>query len=655
MATTYKGSLSLEWYNKQKSILLASVEGSQSKNDIPSPKMNWVNKDEALFYEIIDDEGRGLQPTWVERNDLRVKEARPLVLQRIYKAIEKDKKGTIPGTKTYYIIEESEKENDTNENFFIKGDNLLALNSIKKLVDNLPDFPRFKCVYYDIPYNTDQAFKHYDDNLEHSEWLTMMRDRLVLTKDLIRDDGCIIIQVDDTEHHYLKILLDEIFGRSNFVNQICYERSGAAGIGQGGVFINTAEYILIYCKEPTQFTYNELFRNEPLEYETMKRYRNILTDSGSQELVEEFNSKSNNLPVKIYKHDSYKITSISLRDFENRKKEIYAAYLKNFNSIFRTTNPQAENKFQNDLISRMGPGLYSVEYTPSRGKYKDILTTIYYNNNEIFAWLKDSAFIDGNEIVKSNILSTIWLHGAIPKADLANEGGVELKRSKKPEQLMKRLFEFATDEGDFILDIFGGSGTSFAVAHKMRRKWVGVEVGKHSDTHILKRMKRVLDGSDQIGISKAVNWQGGGSFKYYHLGPSIISKDEHGVYDFNWSLGRKFIEESLLLSYDYTLNKNINLVPGQLFQGTESHPAIGIQKIGTKTRVAIISLNDPNGSLHLMPYEEIMAIRDAVTKAFSPEYINIFTNRGVEIASDSKPDDLEIIKVPHAIFAALEQ
>ncbi|MFC1946140.1 DNA methyltransferase [Chloroflexota bacterium] len=655
MAKKYTGSLQLDWYNKQRAILIAKESEINSEEVIPAPKVNWVNKDEALFYEIIDDEGRGLSPYWVERNDIRVKEARPLVLQRVYRAIEKDKKGTMPGTQTFFELEEGKKDDENIESFFIRGDNLLALTSVKKLVDTLPDFPRFRCAYYDVPYNTDQAFKHYDDSLEHSEWLTLMRDRLVLTKDLIRDDGCIIVQVDDGEHHYMKILLDEIFGRSNFVNQICYERSGAAGIGQGGVFLNTAEYILIYSKDSTQFSYNELLKNEPLEYATMKRYNKVLSDYGSKKLVEEFTSKSNNLPVKIYKHSNYNIASISLRDFDNRKKEIFIDYLKYFNSIFRTTNPQAENEFQNDLISRMDGGLYSVEYTPSRGKYKDKLTNIFYNNKEIFAWLKDSAFVDGTEIVKSNKMSTIWLHGDIPKADLANEGGVELKRSKKPEQLMKRLFEFATDEGDFILDIFGGSGTSFAVAHKMKRKWVGAEVGKHSDTHILERMKGVINGSDQTGISKALNWRGGGAFKYYHLGPSIIKISKDNTSDFNWSLGKNFIEESLLLSYDYTIDNTINLSADKLFSDKETKPVIGVQKIGSKNRVAIVSLNEPQGSLGNITYDELQSLYYTVKKKYSPEYINIFTNRGIEIAYDSKPDDLEVIKVPHAIFAELEK
>lgn len=495
------------------------IKKKDAAGAVTPPKLSWACNGKTLIYEIEDGK-RGVSPHWVDRTDPRVTSVRPLLFQKLYKAVPAGNKKTPAGKQSFCNIIESKQDDPAIDNFFIRGDNLLALAPIKQLAEAIPGFQGFKCAYYDVPYNTDQTFKHYDDSLHHAEWLTMMRDRLMLTTALIRDDGCIIVQVDDREHHYMKILLDEIFGRNNFINQVCYERSGAAGIGQGGVFLNTAEYILIYCKDPAQFTYNELTQTEPLELETMKRYNKVLTGTGTKTLVDEFLSKSTNQPVKIYRHTGYSIKPISLRNFAQRKDEIQTAYCDHFSSIFRTTNPQAENEFQHDLISRMDTGLYSVAYTPSRGKYKDRLTTIYYHNKEIVAWLKDSAFIDGDQIVKSNKMSTIWLHGDIPKADLANEGGVELKRSKKPEQLMKRLFDFATNEGDHILDIFAGSGTSFAVAHKMNRKWIGCEVGRHAETHILERMKKVISGADQSGISKAINWKGGGAFRYFQLGPA---------------------------------------------------------------------------------------------------------------------------------------
>jgi len=225
----------------------------------------------------------------------------------------------------------------------------------------------------------------------------------------------------------------------------------------------------------------------------------------------------------------------------------------------------------------------------------------------------------------------------------------------KSEHILKRVFEIATEENDIILDCFGGSGTSFAVAHKMNRRWIGIEIGKQIDEIIIPRLKTVMQGKDNEGITSSVGWQGGGSFKYYHLGPSIIKISEDGKSDFNWSLGKKFIEESLLLSYDYAIDNTINLSVDKLFSDKENQPVIGVQIIGSKYRVAIVSLNEPKGYLGNITYDEMQSLYRTVKNKYSPEYINIFTNRGIEIAYDSKPDDLEVIKVPHAIFAELEK
>jgi adenine-specific DNA-methyltransferase len=652
MSKQYKGSLDLEWYNKQKSILLKEASAPVGKDDIPASKINWINKDDALFYEIDETENRGLVPYWVDRNDIRVKETRPLIFKKTYIGVPKKK--DIVGNPIAYNVNESDIDDPDVENILIRGDNLLALNTLNKMFDQRSDEEKVQCVYLDPPFNTDQAFEHYDDNLTHSEWLTLMRDRLAKIKNLLKLSGLIFIQTDDTELHYLKILMDEVFGRGNFIRQICYERSGAAGIGQGGVFVDTTEYILIYARDRNLMKINQIADYEPLNLSTMKRYNKILVEEGAIKLFKEFVSKSNGLPVKIYKHDSYDIKTISLRDFDTRKNEIYDQYREHFNKIFRTTNPQRENTFQNELISYMDQGLYSVEYTPSRGKRKDSLTKIHYHKNEIFAYLKDTAKLEDDNLLKRKKMTTVWLHGDIPKADLANEGGVELKRSKKPEQLLRKIIEIGSEKNDIILDCFGGSGTTFAAAHKMGLRWIGIEIGKHTDTHIIKRLKNVIDGSDQSGISKALNWNGGGSFKYYHLGPSIIDVDENGNGDFNWSLGRKFIEESLLTTYDFVLQKDVKILPPNLFRD-DNRPAVGILNIGSKTLAAVCSLDQPDGNIELIDIDEVKTIYESLKEKFSPEYLTIFTNRGVEMALDSKPDDLEIIKVPNAIFAELEK
>ncbi|WP_353151356.1 site-specific DNA-methyltransferase [Flavobacterium sp.] len=397
------------------------------------------------------------------------------------------------------------------ENLIIKGNNLLALASLLKTHRG-----KIKLIYIDPPYNTGNDGFNYNDNFNHSTWLTFMKNRLSLAHKLLSEDGSIYVSCDDGEEAYLKILLDEIFNRSNFINTITYERSGTAGIGQGGFFVDTSEFILVYAKNKSKIFFNDVLKSVPLDYEVMKRYNKVLVSQGSKEIINEFNSKSNNEPVKIFKHFDYEISSISLKNYEKRELEIKELFHSNFSNIFRTTNPQKENSFQQDLLSNMDSGLYTVEYIPSRGKYKGLNTVIYYFNNEIFAWLKDSAVIDGKSIVKQNKLSTVWSHSEIPKADLANEGGVELKRGKKPEQLIRRIIELSSNENDYVLDFHLGSGTTAAVSHKMNRKYIGLEQLDYGENDSVKRLINVING-DKSGISKAYNWLGGGSFIYTEL------------------------------------------------------------------------------------------------------------------------------------------
>ena len=285
----------------------------------------------------------------------------------------------------------------------------------------------------------------------------------------------------------------------------------------------------------------------------MKRYYKILVNEGHKKLIATEISKSNGLPINIYKHTDFEIKSISLRNYKNREKEIRKEFVKSFETLFRTNNVQKENKFQNDLMSKMDKKyLYTVEYTPSRGKYKNIKTTLYYYNSELFAWLKDTAFIENNNIVKTNKLTTVWRHEDIPKADLANEGNVDFPRSKKPEQLIKRILAIASNENDLVLDSFLGSGTTAAVAHKMNRRYIGIEMGDHAYTHCKVRLDKVIDGSDQGGISKAVNWKGGGAYKFYELAPTLINKDDFDEYVINKEYDADMLASAVALHEGFT-------------------------------------------------------------------------------------------------------
>jgi adenine-specific DNA-methyltransferase len=432
-------------------------------------------------------------------------------------------KGKEPRLEPRILVEDPTKSyGDTNtDNILIQGDNLLALKALEQNFSG-----KVKCIYIDPPFNTGQAFEYYDDNLEHSLWLDLMYQRIKVLYGLLHKDGLMWIHLDDVEVHYCKVFLDELFGRGSCVAHITYERSAVAGLGQGGFLVNTTEHILLF-KKGTLPKKNNLGYYD-LELKTMKRYSKILSVDGERELVREFVSKSNGLPVKVYKHKDFAIDPISLKDFEKRETEIREFYGKNLNRIFRGNQVQKENLFQKDLINGMDKSLYSVDYTPSRGRNEDKETTLYYFNGELLSWLGDTADNADGKIVKTQKLTTLWDSADIPKADIANEGGIYFPRSKKPENLLKRILEISTEPGDIVLDSFLGSGTTAAVAHKMNRKWIGVELGEHAHSHCQPRLKAVVDGSDQSGISKAMGWKGGGGFKYYTLAPSLIQKDKYG-------------------------------------------------------------------------------------------------------------------------------
>lgn len=404
------------------------------------------------------------------------------------------------------------------DNMLIQGDNLEALKAL------LPTHKgRVKCIFVDPPYNTRNAFEHYDDNLEHSKWLSMIYPRLELLYELLAEDGLFWIQLDDSEIHYCKVILDEIFGRDKFVTHVAYERSSAAGIGQGGFVVDTSEHILCYRKN--MIDAHTVKNSGALELKTLKRYNKYLNQVGSRRVIREFDSKSNGLSVKVYEYDSHEVNTVSLRDYEKRKNEIDSELVLNFETLFRTNQIQKENSFQKDLVSGMDKSkLYSVVYTPSRGKFKDKETELFYLNAELFSWLKDTSDIENGEIVKHFNLTNFWRHEDIPKADIANEGGVKFSRGKKPEQLLKRIFEMSTSEGDLVLDSFLGSGTTAAAAHKMKRKYIGIEFGEQAVTHCQKRLKDVVE-NEQSGITTSVNWKGGGGFKFYRLGEVIFNEN----------------------------------------------------------------------------------------------------------------------------------
>ena len=446
-------------------------------------------------------------------------------------------KGDEPKLEPRILIENPEYSyGDPNtENMLIHGDNLLALKALEQ------DYAgKVKCIYIDPPYNTGNAFEHYDDGLEHSLWLSLMSQRLKLLRKLLKDDGVIFVQLDDNEIAYCRVIMDEIFGRNNFINQVSAkmkQTAGASGGGEDKKLKKNIEYILIYAKNIDTTTgfkkFNEVYEEENLftVIENMKndgkswKYTRIIDGLSEREYIKDIFDGSGEI-IKLFKHNNVRVRPLT-EVCKTENISIEEAYIKYFDKIFRDTNAQSSIRTR-VMESSSDLGEYvSIDYIPRSGKNKNKLTTVYYKGSkrDQIAWLSDIAVKKGKSIVKLEKLGTFW--DGFPLNNLTKEGGVQLPNGKKPELLIKTILDLSTDENDIVLDSFAGSGTTAAVAHKMNRKWISVELGDHAITHTLPRLKNVIDG-EQGGISKAVSWQGGGGFKFYTLAPSLLKKDKFG-------------------------------------------------------------------------------------------------------------------------------
>jgi len=361
------------------------------------------------------------------------------------------------------------------ENLIIQGDNLQALKALLPLYGG-----QVKCIFIDPPYNTQSAFEHYDDKLEHAQWLSMMYPRLQLLKELLAEDGSLWITVDDNEAHYLKVLCDEIFTRKNFVANIVwqkrYSRENREAIG------DAHDHLLVYAKDNTNF----------------KKSRNLIPMSEAQ--------------AKVYKNPN--------NDPRGRWRGI----------------PMTAQGFRpNQMYPIYAPD--GTKHIPPEGRcwstiepeFKKLLAQgrIYFGKNgdsqpNIIRYLSE---VDGV------VPWTWWNHEEHGHTDEAKKesqvlfGKDDTFSSPKPERLMENIIHIASNQGDIVLDSFLGSGTTAAVAHKMRRRYIGIEMGEHAKTHIIPRLEKVIDG-EQGGISSTVNWQGGGGFSFYTLGNPVF--DDQG-------------------------------------------------------------------------------------------------------------------------------
>ncbi len=383
-------------------------------------------------------------------------------------------------------------DDDIFDNQLIFGDNLLALKALEAEFAG-----KVKCVFIDPPYNTGSAFTHYDDGVEHSIWLSLMRDRLEIIHRLLSDDGSLWITIDDNEAHYLKVLCDEVFGRANYIASAIWQKTMSVKNSTRHFSIDH-DYVLVIAKNVEHFSPNQVVASEK-------------------------------------QHASYKNPDDDPR------------------GAWQSISLSARNPYSKGIYPITCPGGRIIEGPPP-GSYWRVSVEKFWEldkANEIW-WGKDRNgiprrkmyLIDQGELTKAP--QTIWFFDEVGHTQDAKKEALAFNSSDvfatpKPERLMKRIIEIATNSGDLVLDSFAGSGTTGAVAHKMGRRWIMIELGEHCHTHIIPRLQKVIDGADKGGISEAVNWQGGGGFRYYKLAPSLLRQDAYG----QWVINKEYNAEML--------------------------------------------------------------------------------------------------------------
>jgi adenine-specific DNA-methyltransferase len=409
-----------------------------------------------------------LELTWID------KENRPRLEPRIL----------LEDTAKSYHAKAKVSDTDIFDNHLIFGDNLLALKALEH------DFAgRIKCIFIDPPYNTGAAFTHYDDGVEHSLWLSLMRDRLELLRNLLTGDGSLWITIDDNEAHYLKVVADEVFGRDCFVASVIWEKADSPR-NSARQFSTDHDYILVYSRSP-DWRPTRLPRTEQAD----SIYSNPDNDPRGSWLP------GDPYANKPYSKGRYTIQGPTGRKFSPPPGRFWRV---------------SEEKLRElDADGRIwwGP---NGDARPSIKRYLSEVSDLVART----LWHKHD--------VGSNRTSKNEMRALFP--------GDESFTTPKPEALIERILRISTRPADWVLDSFAGSGTTGAVAHKMGRRWIMVELGEHCHTHIIPRLHKVIDGADKGGITEAVNWKGGGGFRYYHLAPSLLEKDKFE----NWVISKQY-------------------------------------------------------------------------------------------------------------------
>jgi adenine-specific DNA-methyltransferase len=416
-----------------------------------------------------------LELTWIG------KEIRPKLEPRIL----------LEDTEKSYHAAHRVSETDIFDNRLIFGDNLLALKALEQEFTG-----KIKCIFIDPPYNTGSAFEHYDDGVEHSIWLGLMRDRLEILRNLLSEDGSLWITIDDNEAHYLKVMCDEIFGRVNFVANVIWQKKYAPA--NDALWLSDShDHILVFSKNKSIWRPNKLART-----------------SKQNQLY----SNPDNDPRGAWMSDNYTCAKSA-----NERPNLYYAI---------------QNPNTNEEIWPKQTRVWAFDQLTHQQHIKE--NKIYWGKDGKNSTPRLKKFFSDLRS-QGRVSSTIWLYEEVGHTQDARREILALNpknpfATPKPERLIHQIIEIASNPGDLILDSFAGSGTTGAVAHKKGRRWIMIELGEHCHTHIIPRLKKVIDGEDKGGITQAVNWKGGGGFRYYHLAPSLLEKDKWD----NWIINKDY-------------------------------------------------------------------------------------------------------------------
>lgn len=368
------------------------------------------------------------------------------------------------------------------QNMLIHGDNLLALKALESKYAG-----QVKCIYIDPPYNTGSAFEHYDDNLEHSQWLNLMRPRLEILWRLLSEEGSLWISIDDDEGHYLKVLCDDVFGRNSFVSTVIWEKKFSPQ-NDAKWLSDSHDFILVYAKNKEVWRPNLLPRTTDMD----SRYKNPDNDPRGPWTSSDFTARTYSA------NTDYPITTPSGRVVNPTKSRSWISSREEFDRLV------ADNRIWFGTKGNNVP------------RKKTFLSEVQGGVVPMTTWRYEE--VGSTQDAKKEVKA---LNPEDPFA------------TPKPEKLIERVLTLATNPGDLVLDSFLGSGTTAAVAQKMGRRWIGVEMGNHAYTHCKVRLDKVIAGQDPGGITKAQNWQGGGGYRFYEVAPTLINKDPFDEYVIN--------------------------------------------------------------------------------------------------------------------------